>query len=1113
AEKKSVEIGKDGLTKRAQTTYPKSGDIFMPAIDAVDQARPQQKEKQQAQPLTKEQQVQKEAASKKLQELILRKRELERRAAEDRQKKLEKYQQDLQLQIAKEPLAKWSTERLKKEIEKASKVFSEQDAQGIRAEGGRSSFWKQLVGLQRPVIDELKDRLSEKEKQTAEPKMPGRHEDSDTQELIAKALRERWYSVFTPDELKDPDTRSTIETAIEMGLTPSTITSKGQEKRVALGVVGNALLSDSERIEKAEELLGFSLSESQKKALLKAHYEGRGEAGKNAKTAGVYNYTKEQLARKVKILEEGRFSKDQRRLLIEAGIAATPIEVEYTNEFVARKLEEYNSIVDAGNAQARRAGLGEGRFSVDTREIQRLKNDLNQALAPGGRLADAPPAEKNQVYDLIDRLDAELARQARQSASPAMERGTMYFALTGVDREEIQGDVFAWLNNQIDRLYQLTSRGNELSSPIVQNFQQKFEEATKFLHEIDRDDVVKGFTEQFTARFQLLVTRTTMGHEDIERIQGAVRQLGVKNLLMALSLDDQRVNKMFNELQRKLEDKRLSSPFFHISNEDIYTFNDNIIREQIELRQKGLGSFTEVPDENAEAEIRRAVVTAADALMTSQRQAVIITRGKRLPEEDAAMYLNDPLQGPFWVYAIEDFLTGKYRLYNAEQQRVVARMKLGMADQYLKDHREMGNLTYEQKIQLGERRFRDVIAIADFFSGGYRNEQILGALDDRFAQAYGSKAAGKAASEDFALFIRLKHPDLSDEGNPHREGESGDARDRRVRTEILHKIRRYRPEEIIALYRERAPDELAGLYEQMQAIDPRFRLLNSEDPEHPAAYDDFKRVFGTAMGIIREKGYDFTREGGPVQTDFENLTPQQIRAIGQAVLSAELTDAQYSAEGQKVVNVIKAMKGFLTEGRINALFDDPRFADVFSRTLLVDDAFLPEIEQEETFKYWSHRERSVQTVGELEGGNNNKRFTFDGADGRDIQSVSKRIASNPAGDGLVRSYNDVKDGITAGQGIIKFVRETDLEKKMSGLLPAVDAIKNANGNDDAAQLVRFTLGEYLNLAKQDWIWDVPGVGKLWFRTPSSDLERIVGPHGKPMSRDELRLYVDQIRDL
>lgn len=88
-------------------------------------------------------------------------------------------------------------------------------------------------------------------------------------------------------------------------------------------VMANALLSDEQRLAKAEEILKKPLSQEQKEAILKAHYIGLGQKGKDGREAGVYNFTLAQIKEKAEILKnEGEFTQEQRRVLVEAGIAA-----------------------------------------------------------------------------------------------------------------------------------------------------------------------------------------------------------------------------------------------------------------------------------------------------------------------------------------------------------------------------------------------------------------------------------------------------------------------------------------------------------------------------------------------------------------------------------------------------------------------------------------------------------------------------------------------------------------------------------------------------------------------------------------------------------------------
>ena len=76
--------------------------------------------------------------------------------------------------------------------------------------------------------------------------------------------------------------------------------------------------------EKAEEVLGLTLSPSQKRAVEEAHLVGQGERGKNGALAGIGNYTEAQLRRKADILRRAGFSREQRRTLMEKGVVGVP---------------------------------------------------------------------------------------------------------------------------------------------------------------------------------------------------------------------------------------------------------------------------------------------------------------------------------------------------------------------------------------------------------------------------------------------------------------------------------------------------------------------------------------------------------------------------------------------------------------------------------------------------------------------------------------------------------------------------------------------------------------------------------------------------------------------
>lgn len=82
-------------------------------------------------------------------------------------------------------------------------------------------------------------------------------------------------------------------------------------------IEANAKLSDSARVSAvAEELNLKKLSDTQKKALLDAHNTGTSGAGK---------WTQAELRKKYHILEQGGFTREQSRIILEKGYAGQGI--------------------------------------------------------------------------------------------------------------------------------------------------------------------------------------------------------------------------------------------------------------------------------------------------------------------------------------------------------------------------------------------------------------------------------------------------------------------------------------------------------------------------------------------------------------------------------------------------------------------------------------------------------------------------------------------------------------------------------------------------------------------------------------------------------------------
>lgn len=77
------------------------------------------------------------------------------------------------------------------------------------------------------------------------------------------------------------------------------------------------------RLDKSAKELGRNLSDEEKQAIIRAHYIGTGEEGKDGNIAAIGNYTQEQIWEKARILKV--FSKDERRILMENGLVGDAV--------------------------------------------------------------------------------------------------------------------------------------------------------------------------------------------------------------------------------------------------------------------------------------------------------------------------------------------------------------------------------------------------------------------------------------------------------------------------------------------------------------------------------------------------------------------------------------------------------------------------------------------------------------------------------------------------------------------------------------------------------------------------------------------------------------------
>lgn len=217
---------------------------------------------------------------------------------------------------------------------------------------------------------------------------------------------EKYISQFPKGSEARKQAESLAMRLVAQGKSPDTLTSKGQADATAGQVVENAVLDENsleragefkkllekdnltekeeedileshkERLSKAQQLLERTLTKKQKLAFLKAHYVGLGEKGKDGSAAGAYNLTQKQISERTRLLEEAGFSKDERRELVETGLAAAP-----TPPGVAGV--DYNTEKVAAIANFLALGPTDARLQQIRQGIEHLHNAAIAAGRPG----------------------------------------------------------------------------------------------------------------------------------------------------------------------------------------------------------------------------------------------------------------------------------------------------------------------------------------------------------------------------------------------------------------------------------------------------------------------------------------------------------------------------------------------------------------------------------------------------------------------------------------------------------------------------------------------------------------------------------------------------------
>ncbi len=779
-------------------------------------------------------------------------------------------------------------------------------------------------------------------------------------------------------------------------------------------------------------------------------------------------------------------------------------------------------------------------FDIFQGNVGRQLEELRAAFKRVDEMEGVNGVEKAQVLKSI--ADQESAIEKRLSHSQDRERRN-FFTIQSEDMEQLDIDPQGWLSEKFDLFYDTARRGNELESPVFETLQRAFGEATRYLeitigNRADGTKVLTEFSERYNILINSLFMRVNVESRSIEQIQGAASRLQSHGMFKALSFEDGFTQAMYFRIADKLEDERLRQGGFeqHLYSETVTRVNEDLIEEQMKMVEAGVYEFKDEKGnlldlDRARKKVERSIRTAYDILVDSQREIVIASRGEHAPGL-LAIY-SDP-GAAFNIFNYEEFLTGKFNILNAEDREFLREMKLRMAYERAS---ELG-IKYENDLEAeraGSKLFKDLFAVADFYSSGWR---ILG-IRERHREFFEYKVATKLGiiSEGEAYDLieeRLKEFELSGrmsdvsrfketvkEANNfglfmQLKGATRNPKDKESKLseleDIWKKIRKFRTEEVIRLFRDKAPSdsdfqellldpsspfveikydgtdkkefEFFKSYfddENLEKLSSKALSLGREELDSlkrkvkafkaQNKFDGFKQEYGAIISKMREDALNGKfNEGVPEQIDFAHLTPMQRSALVKFLRSEE--------EAEKLEKMFSSMQGFVTSEKIKKLSWGKEFDDIYTRTLRVDDISIKDLEE--------------------------------GPEGSGLKMLSSIWSKDRGADALVRNMNDISNAMKAGSALTAFLKSEGIDERVKSAMEFAESASQYLGQGGRAKSVRHTVGTLFEVAKKGFFWDVFGIDKP-FRRATSRLEEIYGPQAASLTRDDLREKLDHIR--
>lgn len=427
-------------------------------------------------------------------EKVQAKAQAKKESLEKRKKKLEeavkKPLKKLEEKLEKKPLEKWTKQELVDGIKEAAAIQRRANFQKQGLIGG-------LIFSESSEASELASQYQAKLREEAKREKEQEFLEKIDAEIAEEAKNQR--------ETEDP----------------------------SLIVYENAALEDDvERVSRAQQLLEKEeLTRDQETAILRAHNVGISEMGRDGGKAGIYNFTLAQIREKNRILAEAGFSEDERRALLEAGIAGAPLTTDQFSD-----VPQIGAIVQEVNREANRIGDREINPDYLEKQRDRVQRLIDQGVISGVQLGRA----QDFIELLNERIENEEGRVAAQRREERVRQGQR-----GEDEEEFlkDADIKDSNGNEMPGLQEETYKSQYVKD-IVQEIKEKVGRGD------GRDTLLKQYESSLSSKVSELSRTQDISDQDkqtIEDIDKAIDVVRELRSLMEKRSREKRFNAMSNQ--------------------------------------------------------------------------------------------------------------------------------------------------------------------------------------------------------------------------------------------------------------------------------------------------------------------------------------------------------------------------------------------------------------------------------------------------------------------------------------------------------------------------------------------------------------------------------------